>query len=36
MVEVRISPLSPLAVDILSPGDLLDELDAATERLEGD
>ena len=28
MVEVRISSLSPLAVDILSPGDLLDELDA--------
>jgi len=28
MVKVRISPLSPLAVDILSPGDLLDELDA--------
>jgi hypothetical protein len=29
MVEVRVSPLLPLAVDILSPGDLLDELDAA-------
>ena len=28
MVKVRISPLAPLAVDILSPGDLLDELDA--------
>jgi hypothetical protein len=30
-VEVRIPPLSPLTMDILSPGDLFDELDAATE-----
>jgi hypothetical protein len=33
MVEVRISPLLSLAVDILSPGDLLDELDAVARLL---
>src|SRR4030042_2793534 len=32
-VEVRIPPLAPLATVILSPGDLFDELDAATELL---
>jgi hypothetical protein len=32
-IEVRIPPLAPLAMDILSPGDLLDKLDATTELL---
>jgi hypothetical protein len=27
LVEIRVFPLLPLAMDILSPGDLLDELD---------
>jgi hypothetical protein len=33
MVEVTILPLSPLAIDIFSPGDLFDELNATTEFL---
>jgi hypothetical protein len=33
LVEVEISLLSPLAMDILLPGDLLDELDAAAGAL---